>query len=173
MMNALEMEFEDDTFDLVWACESGEHMPDKAKYVQEMTRVLKPGGPSHMLIEHSLRLSRLIWCHLQAAHTPPQRSTLLRREQEPVDARMLPDEVCGELPGSGPVLPGSAGGHVVIATWCQREETPDRPLTAKDKAALQFLYDEWAHPYFVSVQEYGRLLEVSPHHCTISLLALR
>jgi SAM-dependent methyltransferase len=27
VMNALEMEFEDDTFDLVWACESGEHMP--------------------------------------------------------------------------------------------------------------------------------------------------
>lgn len=44
-MNALAMEFEDDTFDLVWACESGEHMPDKAKYVQEMTRVLKPGEP--------------------------------------------------------------------------------------------------------------------------------
>ena len=44
MMNALEIEFEDDTFDLVWACESGEHMPDKAKYVREMTRVLKPGG---------------------------------------------------------------------------------------------------------------------------------
>ena len=43
VMNALEMDFEDDTFDLVWACESGEHMPDKAKYVQEMTRVLKPG----------------------------------------------------------------------------------------------------------------------------------
>ena len=54
-----------------------------------------------------------------------------------------------------------AGGHIVIATWCQREGTPGRPLTAKDKAALQFLYDEWAHPYFVSVQEYGRLLEVS------------
>ncbi len=47
-MNALEMEFEDDTFDLVWACESGEHMPDKAKYVQEMTRVLKPGTPASM-----------------------------------------------------------------------------------------------------------------------------
>ncbi len=54
-----------------------------------------------------------------------------------------------------------AGGHIVIATWCQREESPDRPFTPKDKAALQFLYDEWAHPYFVSVQEYGRLLEVS------------
>ena len=44
VMNALEMEFPDDTFDLVWACESGEHMPDKKKYVEEMIRVLKPGG---------------------------------------------------------------------------------------------------------------------------------
>lgn len=42
-MNALAMEFEDDSFDLVWACESGEHMPDKKAYVEEMTRVLKPG----------------------------------------------------------------------------------------------------------------------------------
>ena len=43
-MNALAMDFEDDTFDFVWACESGEHMPDKKKYVEEMIRVLKPGG---------------------------------------------------------------------------------------------------------------------------------
>lgn len=53
-----------------------------------------------------------------------------------------------------------AGGRLVIATWCQREETPSRPFTDKERADLQFLYDEWAHPYFVSVQEYGRLLEV-------------
>lgn len=44
VMNALAMEFPDETFDLVWACESGEHMPDKRKYIEEMTRVLKPGG---------------------------------------------------------------------------------------------------------------------------------
>ena len=49
---------------------------------------------------------------------------------------------------------------MVIATWCQREETPQAPLTPKEKADLQFLYDEWAHPYFISVQEYGRLLQV-------------
>ena len=24
---------------------------------------------------------------------------------------------------------------------------------------LQFLYDEWAHPYFISKEEYARLLE--------------
>lgn len=61
-MNALEMDFEDNTFDLVWACESGEHMPDKAKYVQEMTRVLKPGVPLHAIMKHSLWLPRLLFC---------------------------------------------------------------------------------------------------------------
>ena len=46
VMNALAMDFPDDSFDMVWACESGEHMPDKKAYVEEMVRVLKPGeGP--------------------------------------------------------------------------------------------------------------------------------
>jgi SAM-dependent methyltransferase len=44
VMDALAMKFPDNSFDLVWACESGEHMPDKKKYVEEMVRVLKPGG---------------------------------------------------------------------------------------------------------------------------------
>jgi ubiquinone/menaquinone biosynthesis C-methylase UbiE len=44
VMNALAMDFPDDSFDLVWACESGEHMPDKKAYVEEMVRVLKPGA---------------------------------------------------------------------------------------------------------------------------------
>lgn len=36
VMDALKMEFPDNSFDLVWACESGEHMPDKKAYVDEM-----------------------------------------------------------------------------------------------------------------------------------------
>jgi len=93
VMNALEQEFPDGTFDMVWACESGEHMPDKTAYVNEMVRVLKPGGA------------------------------------------------------------------LAVATWCQREETPENPLTAEDKDNLQFLYDEWAHPHFISYEEYGRIME--------------
>jgi len=58
------------------------------------------------------------------------------------------------------VLP-YAGGTLVIACWCQREETPDKPFTDKEKADLQFLYDEWAHPYFISIQEFERLMKVS------------
>ena len=53
-----------------------------------------------------------------------------------------------------------AGGRIAIATWCQRETTPSTPLTDRDKSNLQYLYDEWAHPFFVSKEEYGRMLQV-------------
>ena len=49
----------------------------------------------------------------------------------------------------------------MIACWCQREETPETPLSPVEKDQLQFLYDEWAHPYFISNLEFGRLMEVT------------
>jgi MPBQ/MSBQ methyltransferase len=94
VMDALDMQFEDGTFDLVWACESGEHMPDKAAYVREMARVLKPGGT------------------------------------------------------------------LVLACWCQRDADEKRgapPLTETDKENLRFLCEEWAHPYFISIEDFGQL----------------
>lgn len=42
--DALEMPFEDNSFDLVWSLESGEHMPDKKQFVNEVMRVVEPGG---------------------------------------------------------------------------------------------------------------------------------
>ena len=51
--NALEIPFGDNTFDLVWSLESGEHMPDKAKFLSECYRVLKPGG----------KMIFATWCH--------------------------------------------------------------------------------------------------------------
>jgi tocopherol O-methyltransferase len=51
--NALDMPFEDNTFDLVWSLESGEHMPDKTKFLKECYRVLKPGG----------KIIFATWCH--------------------------------------------------------------------------------------------------------------
>jgi len=42
--DALEMPFEDNSFDLAWSLESGEHMPDKEKFVNELFRVVEPGG---------------------------------------------------------------------------------------------------------------------------------
>jgi tocopherol O-methyltransferase len=51
--DALNMPFEDNSFDLVWSLESGEHMPDKIRFLQECYRVLQPGGT----------LIMATWCH--------------------------------------------------------------------------------------------------------------
>lgn len=92
VMDALNMSFPDNSFDVVWACESGEHMPDKKKYIEEMTRVLKPGG------------------------------------------------------------------RIVIATWCQRDDR-SIPFSNKERKILDFLYSEWTHPYFISIEAYAELMK--------------
>ena len=51
--DALEQPFQDKEFDLVWSLESGEHMPDKRKFVGELLRIAKPGG----------RVMIVTWCH--------------------------------------------------------------------------------------------------------------
>ena len=43
-MNAMELTFDDDTFDAAWAVESLMHMPDPAVAMREVRRVLAPGG---------------------------------------------------------------------------------------------------------------------------------
>jgi MPBQ/MSBQ methyltransferase len=90
--DALKMDFPDNSFDIVWACESGEHMPDKKAYIEEMMRVLKPGG------------------------------------------------------------------KYVMATWCQRDNR-EVPFDERDERDLRFLYEEWTHPYFISIEAYKELID--------------
>lgn len=94
VMNALKMDFPDNSFDVVWACESGEHMPDKELYINEMMRVLKPGG------------------------------------------------------------------KFVMATWCQRDDR-EKPFDDKDDRDLRFLYEEWTHPYFISIEKYKEIIDTT------------
>ncbi|KAF7835284.1 gamma-tocopherol methyltransferase [Senna tora] len=51
--DALNQPFPDGKFDLVWSMESGEHMPDKAKFVGELARVAAPGAT----------IIIVTWCH--------------------------------------------------------------------------------------------------------------
>lgn len=51
--DALKQPFADGAFDLVWSMESGEHMPDKRKFVSELARVCAPGGTVIVVT----------WCH--------------------------------------------------------------------------------------------------------------
>lgn len=67
--DALDMPFSDNTFDLVWSLESGEHMPDKPQFVNELFRVAQPGG----------RIIIVTWTHrdLQEGET-----SLTRKEEK-------------------------------------------------------------------------------------------
>jgi tocopherol O-methyltransferase len=58
--DAQAMPFADNSFDLVWSLESGEHMPDKTKFLQECYRVLQPGG----------KLIVVTWCHRPTDTSP-------------------------------------------------------------------------------------------------------
>lgn len=51
--DALAQPFPDAQFDLVWSMESGEHMPDKEKFVRELVRVAAPGAT----------IIIVTWCH--------------------------------------------------------------------------------------------------------------
>ena len=73
--DALNMPFEDGSFDFVWSMESGEHMPDKKKFVDELARVCAPGG----------RILIVTWCHRTLE---PGQSAL-----EPAE-RVLLDRIC-------------------------------------------------------------------------------
>ena len=44
VMDALDLKFEDGSFDAVWSVEAGAHMNDKTKFADEMLRILRPGG---------------------------------------------------------------------------------------------------------------------------------
>ncbi|KAG8072000.1 hypothetical protein GUJ93_ZPchr0006g45217 [Zizania palustris] len=66
--DALEQPFPDGQFDLVWSMESGEHMPDKRKFVSELARVAAPGA----------RIIIVTWCH---------------RNLEPSENSLKPDEL--------------------------------------------------------------------------------
>eukprot|EP00879_Flechtneria_rotunda_P001463 GHRR01001617.1.p1 GENE.GHRR01001617.1~~GHRR01001617.1.p1 ORF type:complete len:335 (+),score=64.25 GHRR01001617.1:1509-2513(+) len=51
--DALNQPFADNSFDLIWSLESGEHMPNKQRFVNELVRVCAPGG----------RVIIVTWCH--------------------------------------------------------------------------------------------------------------
>jgi tocopherol O-methyltransferase len=72
--DALNMPFEDNAFDLAWSLESGEHMPDKKKFVNELMRVVAPGG----------RIIIVTWCHRDLERGEPS----LSRKEEKILAKI-------------------------------------------------------------------------------------
>lgn len=101
VMDALKMDFPDNSFDLVWACESGEHMPDKKAYVDEMVSW------------HVVPGAQYSWGAMIAMQA---------------EWRGAARNKCPVPPSTWQVRVLKPGGTLVIATWCQREETPETPF---------------------------------------------
>ncbi|NJN88348.1 MAG: methyltransferase domain-containing protein [Leptolyngbyaceae cyanobacterium SL_7_1] len=78
--DALAMPFGDRAFDLVWSLESGEHMPNKVKFLQECYRVLQPGGT----------LMMATWCHRPVTPTTPLTANEHRHLEDIYQAYRLP-----------------------------------------------------------------------------------
>ncbi|KAK1571148.1 hypothetical protein Q3G72_012566 [Acer saccharum] len=74
--DALEQPFPDGQFDLVWSMESGEHMPNKKKFVSELARVAAPGAT----------IIIVTWCHRDLA---PSEQSLQQWEKELLNMRCL------------------------------------------------------------------------------------
>lgn len=74
--DALQQPFADNSFDFAWSMESGEHMPDKKKFVGEILRVTKPRG----------KVVIVTWCHRNLlageATLKPDELALLKRISE-------------------------------------------------------------------------------------------
>ena len=91
VMDALDLQFEDGSFDAVWSVEAGAHMNDKTKFADEMLRTLRPGG------------------------------------------------------------------YLALADWNSRN-LKAYPPSLFEKLVLKQLLEQWVHPNFISIEEFGNIL---------------
>tara|TARA_B100000886_G_scaffold180744_1_gene123951 strand:+ start:67 stop:1002 length:936 start_codon:yes stop_codon:yes gene_type:complete len=94
VMDALDLEFEDGSFDGVWSVEAGAHMNDKAKFADEMMRTLRPGG------------------------------------------------------------------YFALADWNSRD-LREYPPSFFENLVLKQLLEQWVHPNFISIKEFGGILRTN------------
>ncbi|MFI7011998.1 methyltransferase domain-containing protein [Streptomyces sp. NPDC050145] len=89
LLDAMHTDYPDDTFDVVWALESCELMPDKKAFLAECTRVLKPGGT----------LLVATWCARDESLDADETRLLHRIYRDFVVSHVLPLERYAELAG--------------------------------------------------------------------------
>jgi len=94
VMDALDLKFEDGSFDGVWSVEAGAHMNDKNKFADEMLRILRPGG------------------------------------------------------------------YLALADWNSRD-LREHPPSFFENLVLKQLLEQWVHPNFISINEFGNILRIN------------
>ena len=94
VMDALDLKFEDGSFDAVWSVEAGAHMNDKRKFADEMLRTLRPGG------------------------------------------------------------------YLALADWNSRDLRKNPP-SFLERFVLKQLLEQWVHPSFISINQFGDILRTN------------
>ena len=94
VMDALDLKFDDGSFDGIWSVEAGAHMKDKTKFADEMLRTLRPGG------------------------------------------------------------------YLALADWNSRDLRSKAP-SFFEKFVLKQLLEQWVHPDFISIKEFGNILRAN------------
>ena len=94
VMDALDLQFEDGSFDAVWSIEAGAHINDKIRFADEMLRTLRPGG------------------------------------------------------------------YLALADWNSRDLMANPPNLI-EKLVLKQLLEQWLHPNFISINEFGNILKAN------------
>ena len=94
VMDALNLKYEDGSFDAVWSVEAGAHMNDKVKFADEMLRTIRPGG------------------------------------------------------------------YLALADWNSRDLIA-YPPSFFEKFVLNQLLEQWVHPNFISINEFGNVLRAN------------
>ena len=94
VMDALNLKYEDGSFDAVWSVEAGAHMNDKVKFADEMLRTVRPGG------------------------------------------------------------------YLALADWNSRDLIA-YPPSFFEKLVLNQLLEQWVHPNFISINEFGNILRAN------------
>eukprot|EP00442_Polarella_glacialis_P055631 CAMPEP_0115160642 /NCGR_PEP_ID=MMETSP0227-20121206/70928_1 /TAXON_ID=89957 /ORGANISM="Polarella glacialis, Strain CCMP 1383" /LENGTH=328 /DNA_ID=CAMNT_0002572581 /DNA_START=1 /DNA_END=984 /DNA_ORIENTATION=+ len=121
--DALKMPFADNSFDLVWSMESGEHMPFKPKFMAELNRVLKPGG----------RVLLVTWVHRDLAEG---------EELQPKEVRLL-DRI-GEAYHLPPWCSIKDYAHIASADLSMAEIRTSDPEAVQPRGLLALLRGGWA-----------------------------
>ena len=99
-MDALDLKFEDGSFDAIWSVEAGAHMNDKTKFADEKLRTLRPGG------------------------------------------------------------------YFALADWNSRDFR-EHPPSFFENLVLKQLLEQWVHPSFISINEFGNILRTNKNSAGI------
>jgi len=94
VMDALDLKFDDGSFDAIWSVEAGAHMNDKTRFADEMLRTLRPGG------------------------------------------------------------------YLALADWNSRD-LEACPPSFFEKLVLKQLLEQWVHPNFISIKDFGDILRTN------------